>query len=179
MKYLKNFKSLFEDKESNILGTPSDSIDISFSPREKLNKINKNIQEYNQKKSKIDIAFKSKDANKIKSIQDEINKSNNDFLLNYLKVSKKKAQLEDLQKQLEDDNKSKIQSTDVMNSIQNKDDQKKYKDLINSIDSKITDKKLLIKKLFNEINIESQKIKKKMDSDKKEIDNLIKNVTNK
>ena len=179
MKYLKKFKELILESDFDNLSTASDNIDISSSPKEKLIKIKKNIDDYNQQKSKIDLALKSKNVNDLKKIEKYISDTNNDFLLKYLNVSKKKSQLEDLTKQISDDNLSKIQSTDILNNLENKDDKTKYTDKVKSISDKIVTKKILIDKLKKEIDTDSNSIKKDMENKKKEIEKYIKYVTNK
>jgi hypothetical protein len=180
MKYLKKFKELILESDFDNLSTASDNIDISSGPKEKLIKIKKNIDEYNtQNKSKIDLALKSKNINDLKKIEKYISDTNNDFLLKYLNVSKKKSQLEDLTKQISDDNLSKIQSTDILNNLENKDDKAKYMDKVKSISDKIVTKKILIDKLKKEIDVDFNDIKKDMDNKKKEMEKYITYVTNK
>lgn len=102
MKYLNNYQSFLE---ADIPVSDTDKPDIKMA-KEKINTINKQIAEYQEKKPKIDQLYSSTSNNKeieegLKKIlgESDVNakEDRNTFLVKYLEVARLKKEVEDIQ----------------------------------------------------------------------------------
>lgn len=101
MKYLKKYKLFLEEDEFDIKETDKEDVKLS---KEKLNLVEKQLQEYQSKKQSIDQIYKSaktieETGEKVKAILGDESEERNPFLVDYNNIARITKEVELIQKE--------------------------------------------------------------------------------
>jgi hypothetical protein len=175
MKRLKKYKEFLEKVEVKDTDQPDTKM-----AKEKMNSLEDNITEFNQKKTDIDNIFKNQSFD-MKKIEEELKKligaeesgsgkDRNPFLVNYAEVSKLTRKVEDLQNSRADD-KTKIDEFKQELSLSTDDGVKlNINSRISDIQNRLAEKSQEITELQKEIEIKKKEIDEKVANQRKEIE---------
>ena len=186
MKYLKKYVIFLEEDEFEVKDT--DQADVKMA-KEKMNTIQNQLSEYNQKKSLIDQVYAKTDKKKTsQDIELELKKilgetdiqseeDRNPFLVEYSTIARLKKDVDDLQTAKAED---KIKLDDFQQEL-NLSTETSTKLLVNSkiqdIKNRLGEKSAKITKIMNDINTKQKEHVVKMEKIKTDITEYIKKIS--
>jgi hypothetical protein len=181
MKYLSNYRQFNEKIDVK----DTDEPDVKMS-KEKINALEDNITEYNQKKPLIDTIFKNQSFD-MKKIEEELKKligaeesgpgkDRNPFLVNYAEVSKLTRKVDDLQNSRAQDKVKLDEFKEELNLSTDDNVKLSVNARITDVQNRLAEKSKKITELQKEIEVKKKELDDKVISQKSEIDEFIKKI---
>jgi septal ring factor EnvC (AmiA/AmiB activator) len=181
MKYLSSYRHFNEKIDIK----DTDEPDVKMS-KEKLNALEDNITEFNQKKSLVDTIFKNQSFD-MKKVEEELKKllgteesgpgkDRNPFLVNYAEVSKLSRKVDDLQNSRANDKVKLDEFREELNLSTDENVKLSVNARITDIQNRLAEKSLKITELQKEIEVKKKELDTKISDQKSEIDEFIKKI---